>query len=176
MFGWRVAPDIESLQICRIEFPGKRCMQGNITLPNVHRLLDVPGLSVFVLQYLYRWSRFYFTISGCSFLNSFLHSTLLCLFSLSVYEVVTVSGDVKGAGTDANVFVTLFGDFGVSPKVHLASKWVERADVSVTESLCSLINMSVGKRGSLYPVFLSVHLLVNESIGYSCCVPSVSAC
>lgn len=51
-----------------------------------------------------------------------LHSALLCLFSLSVYEVVTVSGDVKGAGTDANVFVTLFGDFGVSPKVHLASK------------------------------------------------------
>uniref|UniRef100_A0A3B5KPH2 Lipoxygenase homology PLAT domains 1a n=1 Tax=Xiphophorus couchianus TaxID=32473 RepID=A0A3B5KPH2_9TELE len=40
---------------------------------------------------------------------------------LSVYEVVTVTGDVKGAGTDANVFVTLFGDFGVSPKVHLAS-------------------------------------------------------
>lgn len=56
------------------------------------------------------------------FLNFFLLPSLLCLFSLSVYEVVTVSGDVKGAGTDANVFVTLFGDFGVSPKVHLASK------------------------------------------------------
>uniref|UniRef100_A0A3B3TLH8 Lipoxygenase homology PLAT domains 1 n=1 Tax=Poecilia latipinna TaxID=48699 RepID=A0A3B3TLH8_9TELE len=40
----------------------------------------------------------------------------------TIYEVVTVTGDVKGAGTDANVFVTLFGDFGVSPKVHLASK------------------------------------------------------
>uniref|UniRef100_A0A3Q2QDK8 Lipoxygenase homology PLAT domains 1 n=1 Tax=Fundulus heteroclitus TaxID=8078 RepID=A0A3Q2QDK8_FUNHE len=50
----------------------------------------------------------------------------LCMISsflfLTVYEVVTVTGDVKGAGTDANVFVTLFGDFGVSPKVHLASK------------------------------------------------------
>lgn len=44
------------------------------------------------------------------------------LLSLSVYEVVTITGDVKGAGTDANVFVTLFGDFGVTPKVHLASK------------------------------------------------------
>ncbi|XP_075870025.1 lipoxygenase homology domain-containing protein 1 [Nelusetta ayraudi] len=43
-------------------------------------------------------------------------------YKKKVYEVVTVSGDVKGAGTDANVFVTLFGDFGVSPKVHLASK------------------------------------------------------
>lgn len=40
----------------------------------------------------------------------------------SVYEVVAVTGDVKGAGTDANVFVTLFGDFGLTPKVHLASK------------------------------------------------------
>ncbi|KAK9954997.1 hypothetical protein ABG768_014905 [Culter alburnus] len=39
-----------------------------------------------------------------------------------VYEVVTVTGDVKGAGTDANVFVTLYGEFGVTPKVHLASK------------------------------------------------------
>uniref|UniRef100_A0A3P9JEI9 Lipoxygenase homology domains 1a n=1 Tax=Oryzias latipes TaxID=8090 RepID=A0A3P9JEI9_ORYLA len=43
-------------------------------------------------------------------------------YKKKVYEVVTVTGDVKGAGTDANVFVTLFGDFGVSPKVHLASK------------------------------------------------------
>uniref|UniRef100_A0A3P9N0R2 Lipoxygenase homology PLAT domains 1 n=1 Tax=Poecilia reticulata TaxID=8081 RepID=A0A3P9N0R2_POERE len=43
------------------------------------------------------------------------------LLFLTVYEVVTVTGDVKGAGTDANVFVTIFGDFGVSPKVHLAS-------------------------------------------------------
>uniref|UniRef100_A0A8C9YR90 Lipoxygenase homology PLAT domains 1 n=1 Tax=Sander lucioperca TaxID=283035 RepID=A0A8C9YR90_SANLU len=52
--------------------------------------------------------------------------SLLCLIStllsLSVYEVVTITGDVKGAGTDANVFVTLFGDFGITPKVHLASK------------------------------------------------------
>ncbi|MEQ2300988.1 hypothetical protein AMECASPLE_031460, partial [Ameca splendens] len=42
-------------------------------------------------------------------------------YKKKVYEVVTVTGDVKGAGTDANVFVTLFGEFGVSPKVHLAS-------------------------------------------------------
>ncbi|XP_054613031.1 lipoxygenase homology domain-containing protein 1-like isoform X2 [Dunckerocampus dactyliophorus] len=41
---------------------------------------------------------------------------------LEIYEVVTITGDVKGAGTDANVFVTLFGEFGVTPKVHLASK------------------------------------------------------
>ncbi|XP_026052473.1 lipoxygenase homology domain-containing protein 1-like [Carassius auratus] len=44
-----------------------------------------------------------------------------------VYEVVTVTGDVKGAGTDANVFVTLFGEFGVTPKVHLASNTEKRS-------------------------------------------------
>ncbi|XP_059505870.1 lipoxygenase homology domain-containing protein 1 [Stegostoma tigrinum] len=40
----------------------------------------------------------------------------------TVYEVVTVTGDVRGAGTDANVFVTLFGEYGITPKVHLTSK------------------------------------------------------
>nr|XP_009664467.1 PREDICTED: lipoxygenase homology domain-containing protein 1 [Struthio camelus australis] len=40
----------------------------------------------------------------------------------SIYEVVTVTGDVRGAGTDANVFVTLFGEFGITPKTHLTSK------------------------------------------------------
>ncbi|KAL7828480.1 hypothetical protein SRHO_G00321140 [Serrasalmus rhombeus] len=39
-----------------------------------------------------------------------------------VYEVVTVTGDVSGAGTDANVFITLFGEYGITPKLHLASK------------------------------------------------------
>ncbi|KAI2661945.1 Lipoxygenase homology domain-containing protein 1 [Labeo rohita] len=39
-----------------------------------------------------------------------------------VYEVVTITGDVNGAGTDANVFITLFGDYGITPKLHLASK------------------------------------------------------
>ncbi|CAJ1070168.1 lipoxygenase homology domain-containing protein 1-like [Xyrichtys novacula] len=43
-------------------------------------------------------------------------------FKKKVYEVVAVTGDVKGAGTDANIFVTLFGEFGITPKVHLASK------------------------------------------------------
>uniref|UniRef100_A0A8C4UPX1 Lipoxygenase homology domains 1 n=1 Tax=Falco tinnunculus TaxID=100819 RepID=A0A8C4UPX1_FALTI len=38
------------------------------------------------------------------------------------YEVITVTGDVRGAGTDANVFVTLFGEFGITPKIHLTSK------------------------------------------------------
>ncbi|XP_048360273.1 lipoxygenase homology domain-containing protein 1 [Sphaerodactylus townsendi] len=39
-----------------------------------------------------------------------------------VYEVVTVTGDVRGAGSDAKIFVTLFGEFGITPKAHLTSK------------------------------------------------------
>ncbi|XP_016373226.1 lipoxygenase homology domain-containing protein 1 [Sinocyclocheilus rhinocerous] len=39
-----------------------------------------------------------------------------------VYEVVTITGDVNGAGTDANIFITLFGEYGITPKLHLASK------------------------------------------------------
>ncbi|KAM6931491.1 lipoxygenase homology domain-containing protein 1 [Xenentodon cancila] len=39
-----------------------------------------------------------------------------------VYEVLTITGDEQGAGTDANVFVTLFGGYGITPKLHLTSK------------------------------------------------------
>ncbi|CAL8278491.1 unnamed protein product [Merluccius merluccius] len=54
-------------------------------------------------------------------------------YKKKVYEVVTVTGNVKGAGTDANVFVTLFGDFGISPKVHLTSKSRTAFDKSKTD-------------------------------------------
>uniref|UniRef100_A0A3B4YR02 Lipoxygenase homology PLAT domains 1 n=1 Tax=Seriola lalandi dorsalis TaxID=1841481 RepID=A0A3B4YR02_SERLL len=49
------------------------------------------------------------------------------------YEVVTITGDERGAGTDANVFVTLFGEYGITPKVHLASSRTafERAKTDV---------------------------------------------
>ncbi|KAL5006870.1 hypothetical protein ScPMuIL_015676 [Solemya velum] len=35
------------------------------------------------------------------------------------YEIVTVTGDIDRAGTDAHVFVTIFGKSGVTPKLHL---------------------------------------------------------
>ena len=35
------------------------------------------------------------------------------------YEVTVVTGNVKGAGTDALVFVTLFGKSGQTPKLQL---------------------------------------------------------
>ncbi|XP_066870763.1 lipoxygenase homology domain-containing protein 1-like [Kogia breviceps] len=52
----------------------------------------------------------------------------------AVYEVVTATGDVRGAGTDANVFITIFGENGLSPKLHLTSKSesaFEKANIDV---------------------------------------------
>ncbi|TNM89906.1 hypothetical protein fugu_004140 [Takifugu bimaculatus] len=49
-------------------------------------------------------------------------SPFVHLLPMKIYEVVTITGDERGAGTDANVFVTLFGEYGITPKVHLASK------------------------------------------------------
>lgn len=95
-------------------------------LHNVYRLLDTEdvtlclsfGSSDYSLNFCIRYNVICDCISDC--ISPFILISLL--LSLPVYEVVTVTGDVKGAGTDANVFVTLFGDFGVTPKVHLASK------------------------------------------------------
>ncbi|XP_041435163.1 lipoxygenase homology domain-containing protein 1-like [Xenopus laevis] len=50
-----------------------------------------------------------------------------------VYEVVTVTGDIRGAGTDANVFVKLFGEFGITPKIHLTSKSTTAFERSKTD-------------------------------------------
>uniref|UniRef100_A0A8D1LIV5 PLAT domain-containing protein n=1 Tax=Sus scrofa TaxID=9823 RepID=A0A8D1LIV5_PIG len=55
-------------------------------------------------------------------------------YKAKVYEVVTATGDVRGAGTDANVFITVFGENGLSPKLHLTSKSksaFEKANVDV---------------------------------------------
>ncbi|XP_013416715.1 lipoxygenase homology domain-containing protein 1 isoform X2 [Lingula anatina] len=35
------------------------------------------------------------------------------------YEIVTVTGDCKGAGTDAHVYITIYGKSGVTPKLQL---------------------------------------------------------
>ncbi|XP_068933675.1 lipoxygenase homology domain-containing protein 1 isoform X3 [Petaurus breviceps papuanus] len=55
-------------------------------------------------------------------------------YKTRVYEVITMTGDVRGAGTDANVFITIFGENGLSPKLHLSSKSesaFEKANVDV---------------------------------------------
>lgn len=123
--------------------PWQQCVEGNITLPNVYRLSDTvwgcwlcvcPFIQVFTfwiidtlldlgLGFIPCTCSYCLRIVRCITTWTTLHTSSSLLY-LSVYEVVTITGDVKGAGTDANVFVTLFGDFGVTPKVHLASKYV----------------------------------------------------
>lgn len=39
------------------------------------------------------------------------------------YEVIIITGDVKAAGTDANVFITIYGVNGDSGKRHLRKKF-----------------------------------------------------
>ena len=39
----------------------------------------------------------------------------------SVYTISTITGDVRGAGTDANVFITVFGKKGRTPKIQLTN-------------------------------------------------------
>ncbi|XP_063957148.1 lipoxygenase homology domain-containing protein 1-like [Lytechinus pictus] len=43
-------------------------------------------------------------------------------YGKTVYEVVTVTGDRKGSGTDSNVYITLFGIRGTSKKMQLPTK------------------------------------------------------
>lgn len=43
---------------------------------------------------------------------------VLWLF-FSDYEIVTVTGDKNGASTNANVYITIEGRSGVTPKIHL---------------------------------------------------------
>ena len=44
-------------------------------------------------------------------------------FFVSVYEVGVYTGDKRGAGTDAHVFVTIFGDHGQTPRVQLINRY-----------------------------------------------------
>lgn len=45
-----------------------------------------------------------------------------CLFiSDNIYNVTVYTGDIKGAGTNASVFITLFGEFTDSGKHRLRS-------------------------------------------------------
>jgi len=41
------------------------------------------------------------------------------LFAATSYKIIVKTSDERGAGTDANVFVTLFGENGDSGEIHL---------------------------------------------------------
>jgi hypothetical protein len=49
---------------------------------------------------------------------------LVLLFAVYVIEVET--GDKPGAGTDAHVFVTLFGKKGKTPKTQLINRYAHQ--------------------------------------------------
>ena len=53
------------------------------------------------------------------------------IFAETPYEVVVHTGDVRGAGTDANVILTLYGEKGKSDEFKLRNKTdnFERAKV-----------------------------------------------
>ena len=48
----------------------------------------------------------------------------MLFFFWTVYVIEVYIGDKAGAGTDAHVFVTLFGKRGQTPKTQLISRWV----------------------------------------------------
>ena len=60
--------------------------------------------------------------------------------SKTKFEIITITGDRLGAGTDANVFVTLFGSRGRTEKLPLRSKTVDtfergQSDVFVVDGV-----------------------------------------
>ena len=58
------------------------------------------------------------------------------LFTVRKYKIHIFTGDVKHAGTDANVFITIFGEYGDTGDRQLSksetySNKFERSNVSV---------------------------------------------
>ncbi len=63
-----------------------------------------------------------------------------CVFSVHKYRVHVITGDVKGAGTDANVFITLFGQYGDSGERPLTKSETHTDKFERGKVSCSNIN------------------------------------
>lgn len=66
------------------------------------------------------------------------------MFSVRKYKVHVFTGDVKSAGTDANVFVTIYGDYGDTGERQLLksethSNKFERGNVSAYMKLLRVL-------------------------------------
>ena len=66
------------------------------------------------------------------------------MFSVRKYKVHVFTGDVKSAGTDANVFVTMYGDYGDTGERQLLksethSNKFERGNVSACMKLLHVL-------------------------------------
>ncbi|XP_037833937.1 lipoxygenase homology domain-containing protein 1-like [Kryptolebias marmoratus] len=66
-----------------------------------------------------------------------------------VYEVVTITGDERGAGTDANVFITLFGEYGITPKIHLASNTEKKSRTAFERAKTDVFRIRTHNVGTL---------------------------
>lgn len=61
-----------------------------------------------------------FCTISCKYLA--IHQFILVFISL-VYEVDVLTGDLRGAGTDAHVFITIYGDRGNTGRVQLVNRY-----------------------------------------------------
>lgn len=75
-----------------------------------------------------------------------------CLFiSDNIYNVTVYTGDIKGAGTNASVFITLFGEFTDSGKHRLRSsikdfqrgRWVTETMFIINKWLANAENNTI---------------------------------
>lgn len=114
-------------------------------------IIEIVGLTLSYAQ------PFILQKSSRSFLHIRLIFALLHLFS-TVYEIQVITGDKRGAGTDAHVFVTIFGDHGQTPRVQLINRYIL--------IFCSQLALSVLHFFALWPISVpsSTHFI-------SCYVP-----
>lgn len=62
----------------------------------------------------------FFIVSSLFFLIAIVLFILFFFFSVRKYRVHVFTGDIKGAGTDANVYLTLYGQYGDSGERQLS--------------------------------------------------------
>ena len=81
-----------------------------------------------------RWQKWDFQVAKnlVSIANPLKHNQRLACMQMNFecfisaahkYKIMTHTGDVRGAGTDANVHITLFGDGGDTGQHKLSNKW-----------------------------------------------------
>lgn len=64
---------------------------------------------------------------------------------LSEFEVTVVTGDKMFAGTDANVFITFYGNHGVSQRVPLKNRSKDLFERGKTDTFLVELKKDIGK-------------------------------
>ena len=68
---------------------------------------------------------------------------VFCFVSVTEYEIVTVTGNPRNGGTNANVFITVYGKYGQTPKLPLKPATKNAFDRNHTD-ICVLKTACVG--------------------------------